>query len=87
VATIRIRKPAARYLKKLPAPLRERIKKIIAELAEDPLGYNGIVAMSGDWKGYYRIRIGDLRLIFWYDAINDEIIVAFVGPRGDIYKK
>ena len=60
---------------------------IIAKLAEDPMNFEGVVAMAGEWKGYFRIRIGDLRLIFWYDQEKDEIIVALIGPRGDIYKK
>lgn len=34
-----------------------------------------------------RIRIGDLRVIFWYDEQDDLIYVDHIGPRGDIYKQ
>jgi mRNA-degrading endonuclease RelE of RelBE toxin-antitoxin system len=40
-------------------------------------------------ESYYRIRKGNIRIIFYIDE-NDELIVSVVetiGYRGDIYKK
>lgn len=42
--------------------------------------------MAGEWAGYQRIRIGEMRVIFWYDDENDTVYVDHIGPRGDIYK-
>ena len=42
--------------------------------------------MLGEWKGYYRIRIGNVRLIFWVDQVKKIIYVDHIGPRGDVYK-
>ena len=52
------------YLKRLPANQKERFKKALQELAQDPLK-PGVKLMVGHWKGYYRLRIGDFRVIFW----------------------
>ena len=43
--------------------------------------------MSGDWAGYRRIRVGEVRVIFWYDVEEDTLYVDHIGPRGDIYKR
>ena len=42
--------------------------------------------MAGEWAGFFRLRHGDLRVIFFYDRITDTIVVSHVGPRGDVYK-
>ena len=41
--------------------------------------------MAGDWAGYHRVRVGNVRVIFWIDKDN-LISVDHIGPRGDIYK-
>ena len=43
--------------------------------------------MVGEWAGYSRIRVGNLRVIYWYDEIQNTIYVDHIGPRGDVYKK
>lgn len=75
-----------RYLDRLSHQDRMRIRTVLVRLAADPIGYPGVVAMAGEWTGYYRVRVGDLRVIFWYDRESDIVYVDHVGPRGDIYK-
>jgi len=43
--------------------------------------------MIGEWRGYYRLRIGSFRVIFWLDRKARTIYVDYIGPRGDIYKR
>jgi len=56
-------------------------------MGENLSSYPGVIQMAGEWTGYQRIRIGDLRVIFWYDEQEDIIYIDHIGPRGDIYKK
>jgi mRNA interferase RelE/StbE len=74
------------YLKKLPKNRKNRIKKALEQLGKDPLGFPGVIQMAGEWAGYHRIRLGDIRIIFWFDVKNDIVYVDHLGPRGDIYK-
>jgi mRNA interferase RelE/StbE len=46
-----------------------------------------IKAMLGEWKEYYRIRTGDIRVIFWIEQKLKTIYVDHIGSRGDVYKK
>jgi len=82
-----VHRRALRYLQRLSHPDRERVRTALAHLAENPAAYLGVVPMAGEWTGYQRIRIGDLRVIFWYDEQDDLIYVDHIGPRGDIYKQ
>lgn len=82
-----VHKRALRYLQRLPRPARERIRAALVRLADAPDAYPGVVHMAGEWTGYRRIRIGDLRVIYWVDEQDDIIYVDHVGPRGDIYSR
>jgi mRNA interferase RelE/StbE len=77
---------AVKYLKRLPKEIKERIKETLKQLESNPLNYPGIKQMYGEWTGYHRIRLGQLRVIFWYDSKEDIVYVDHIGPRGDVYK-
>jgi len=44
-----------------------------------------IKQMKGEWEGYYRLRIGKVRLIFTVDMTSGDIEVYTIGNRGDVY--
>jgi mRNA interferase RelE/StbE len=54
--------------------LANNFEKVIPE----PLG--------GEFKGSYKLRIGDWRAIYTIES-NNIITVQFIGHRRDIYKK
>ncbi len=82
-----VHRHAARYLSRLPALQKEKIKSALRQLKKDPLTAKEVKKMSGEWTGYHRIRIGHFRVIFWYDDQEDAVYVDHIGPRGDVYKK
>ncbi len=86
VLEIVLHRRALRYLKRLSRPERERVKESLERLAMGPTSYPGVVQMAGEWAGYQRIRIGDLRVIFWYVEGEEMVYVDHIGPRGDVYK-
>ncbi len=45
----------------------------------------GVKPMAGEWVGHFRLRHGDLRVIYLHDRAADTLIVAHTGPRGDVY--
>lgn len=77
---------AANYVRKLPNPQKSRLKQLLKDLENKPLAHPQVRQMVGDWAGYYRIRLGDMRVIFWYEAETDTVFVDYIGARGDIYK-
>ena len=84
--TVVVHRHAARYLKKLPRDQQTRIKHLLSQMKNHPLELSGIKSMVGDWAGYHRVRMGNIRIIFWIDEPKHIVYVDHIGPRGDIYK-
>ena len=84
--TIKLSKSAAKYYKKLPPKLKNKVKEVINLLQDNPYAISNVKPLEGSSNDDYRIRIGSLRLL--YRVHNDTliIIVLDIGPRGDIYK-
>ncbi len=77
---------AGRYIEKLDARIKSQLIGKLGELAENPNAMPGVKPRAGEWAGFYRLRHGNLRIIFLHDRANDTIVIAHVGPRGDVYK-
>ena len=73
-------------LAKLDAPIRNRIKTWIDKNLVDCENPRRIgKALSGEWYGYWRYRVGDYRIIA---KIEDDKVIIFVvriDKRGDVY--
>jgi mRNA interferase RelE/StbE len=81
-----VHRHAARYLRCLPKKTKHRIKDILVELKQNPLGQPGVKHMVGEWDGYHRVRAVKFRIIYWFDEKEDIVYVDHIGPRGDVYK-
>ena len=45
-----------------------------------------IAKLKGKWKGFYRIRKGDLRIIAEFDFENSAVFIEEVDNRGSVYE-
>lgn len=76
---------AARQVKKLPRPARDRVLDAIEDLSEDPRPH-GAKKLVGE-ETAWRIRVGDYRVI--YDIFDAEVTVTVVraGHRREVYDR
>lgn len=81
-----VHRRAARYVGKLPADEKARLKERLSQLLENPSQMSGAKAMHGEWQGYQRLRVGSLRIVYWVDEDRHLVFVDYIGPRGDVYK-
>jgi mRNA interferase RelE/StbE len=76
---------AARQIKKLPRPARDRVLGALSELGDDPQppGAKKLVGEQTAW----RIRVGDYRVI--YDVFDERLTVTVVraAHRRDVYRR
>lgn len=81
--SIRIKRSAAKDLRRLPADARRRLVAAIDRLAEEPLAGS---ALKGEFSGLRRLRVGRYRII--YEAIHREltVLVVRVGHRQSAYR-
>ncbi|UUT35418.1 type II toxin-antitoxin system RelE family toxin [Microbacterium elymi] len=76
---------AARQVKKLPRPARDRVLDAIDGLTDDPRPH-GAKMLVGEQTAW-RIRIGDYRVI--YDVFDVELTVSVVraAHRREVYDR
>lgn len=71
-------------LRRIDKPEAERIIKKLRWLAANASQVKH-EALTGQWSGYYRWRIGDYRAIYELDHAGRILIVAVIGHRREIY--
>ena len=86
MAQVVLSKKASKYLMRMDARIKAQIIPKLEALAADPEAAANVTPMEGDYEGCYRLRHGDLRVIYHWDKDADTIVILAIGPRGDIYK-
>lgn len=76
---IEYEKVAAKHINKMDKPTKLRVKNAIEKL---PSG--DVIKLQG-LTDDYRLRVGDLRVLF--SVQNDTITIKDVLPRGQAYKR
>ncbi len=77
---------AARYFEPMDAKTKAQLVAKLERLASNPGEMSGVKPMAGEWAGFRRMWHRDLRVIYIHDRLADTIVVAHIGPRGDVYK-
>ena len=74
-------KAAEKFLRKQNKPTQERLLRTIYKLPEG----TDIKRLQGS-SGLYRVRIGDMRVIYRIDDDIKIIWIENIDNRGDVYK-
>lgn len=74
---------AVAQLGKLPSAVVGRVDGVVSRLRNWP-DVSGIKRLSGKWKGHYRIRTGDYRVVFRLDG--QRIVIWRIAVRRDVYE-
>lgn len=77
---------ARNFFENAGAALQKRLDRCFDYLKADPYRHNNIAPLKGNWKGYYRYRLGDYRVIYRVDEDDRIVIVAIISHRGGAYE-
>lgn len=83
---VRVSAEAADALRRLPTPVKARLKKALARLAKDPFGHEGtpgIRKLQSRAGAVYRLRVGAWRIVYLVDGNDVRVVKVF--PREDGY--
>lgn len=81
--TITYSREAAKALVKMPANTARLIRSKIEQYATDPASLsNNVKALKGA-SGFYRLRVGDWRVVFGDDGLI--ISIVKIASRGEVY--
>lgn len=86
-------KSAVKFLKRLDVDKQRLIKAKILLLRRSlnergvlPFDALDIKKMKGSWQGYYRVRVGKIRIIFVFWMKEEKLFVQDICFRGDAYR-
>jgi len=86
LCTVEFIKEAVEELSRIDPIWQKRILNKIKILSADPKNLaNNIKKLKGKYRDYYRLRVGDYRVI--YSRENDRLIIIIIriGHRKEIY--
>ncbi len=69
---------------RLPRSMRTRVAAVFERLTGWPT-VSGAKALRHEWKGHYRIRVGDWRVIF--QIIKPDILIVRIKHRSEVYEE
>ena len=72
-----------KFLRKLPEDIAERIVLKVKEVQEDPFHY----LEHYEGKDYYKLRVGDYRMLIDVDFKNKVLFVQVIDHRSRIYER
>ena len=78
---IELLKNVEKFIRKQSKDTQKRIVMAIYKLPE------GDVKKIKGFENYYRLRVGDIRIVFEKEDDKLKIIVIDIGNRGQIYNK
>lgn len=83
---VRILDAAAHELSQLDKPVGRRVVKRLNWLVEN-LDEIKLEALTGDLAGFYKLRVGNYRVL--YEILHEEqlIVVHAIGHRREIYSR
>ena len=68
----------------IPKNIRRSIIKAINErLTETPCRFKPLVC---NWKGYFRMRVGDYRVIYKVEDEKVTVVIVRIAARGNVYE-
>lgn len=90
---IKFRKQAIKFLQKANpediAKIQGQLSQLLIAIEEQgviPFNELDIKKMRGEWEGFYRLRVGKIRVIFTVSLDSVDLEIYTIGARGDVYK-
>ena len=81
---IKLLNDVLKQLSKFPRNVRNSILKAIdTRLTDNPYRFKPLVC---DWKGYFRMRVGDYRVIYKIEDQTVTVLIVRIAARGNVYK-
>ncbi len=89
---VRIHRKAHRFLESLHEDkkriIEEKLRELVEALEHGVLPYRrlDIRRLKGEWEGFLRLRVGDIRIIFRIDFDAKTIYIYHIHYRKSAYK-
>lgn len=76
---------SVKFINKLDTKRKEKVKTRMEHVAQDPLAHDSNLNKIKDMVHGYRLRIGDIRLVYEINSAEKQIVVWKTDWRGSVY--
>jgi mRNA interferase RelE/StbE len=83
---IEFSKKAAKFYQKADTVTVRRLNASLDRLAADPFQQANVKPLTAELQGSYRLRVGNIRIIYSVDDAIKIVYIEVIGFRGDVYK-
>lgn len=66
--------------------LLKKLNRCFELLESNPYSYPNIKALKGNYRGCYRYRIGDYRVVYLVDETNALVDIIVIAHRSKVYE-
>jgi mRNA interferase RelE/StbE len=66
--------------------LAKKIARCFQQIEQTPRSHPNIKALKGDYKGLYRYRVGDYRIIYSIEDDRVQVFVIAIAHRSQAYE-
>jgi mRNA-degrading endonuclease RelE of RelBE toxin-antitoxin system len=80
---VKVAEGAQLFIDGLPPKISRQLNRSIAQMKQDPFQGDVKPLQGKTWKGYYRKRTGDYRIIFFPNREERTVDVAWVVLRSE----
>jgi mRNA interferase RelE/StbE len=83
---IELSRKAVKFYQKADAVIAKRLNLAFTKLSENPFRHYNIKKLTGELGDSFRLRLGDMRIIYSVDDEKRIVYIEVIGFRGDVYK-
>jgi len=84
---VELSRKAARFYQKTDTVTARRLSAALAKLSQDPFKHYNIKRLRGELEGSYRLRVGDIRIVYSVDDQENIVYIEVIRFRGDVYSR
>lgn len=78
-----LEKPAEKDLRRLPSHVHQKIVYTLRNIKSNPLLG---VRLHGKFNEYYKVRIGDYRVVYSFNSKKSMVVVVKIEHRQGVYR-
>lgn len=84
---VKVSSAAEKHYNRLDKKAGGKIKQKLLDVSAlpNPLTHKDVKPLTGDLNGFYRLRVGEYRVVFSIIHDRKTIAVVNIAPRGNVY--
>jgi mRNA-degrading endonuclease RelE of RelBE toxin-antitoxin system len=80
---VKLSDEAQQFINQLPPKSRRQVTRSITQMEQDPFRGDVLPLQGEEWKGYYRKRTGDYRIVFFPHRRRRIVDIGWVLLRSE----